>query len=50
MLTLEDICEWWEHKIMNYIKKYGQINRLMLVEACNKLFSYMPEQFMEAIP
>jgi len=50
MLTLEDTHEWWESKIMNYIKNYARINLLILVEAHNQLFSYMHERFLEAIP
>jgi hypothetical protein len=50
MLTLEDIREWWERKIINYIKNYARRNRLTLIEARAQFFSETHEWFLEAIP
>jgi hypothetical protein len=49
MLNKQEICEWWEWKIKNYIKNYTRRNNLSLVEARSWLFSEMHERFLEAI-
>jgi hypothetical protein len=50
MLTQQDIHEWWEHKIENYIRNYARRNNLSLAEARSWFFSETHEIFLEAIP
>jgi hypothetical protein len=50
MLTLQDICEWWECKTENYIKNYARRNNLSLAEARERFFSETHEIFLEVIP
>jgi hypothetical protein len=38
MITLQDICKWWEKKIENYIKNYARRNNLMLEEERSQFF------------
>jgi len=48
MLTLQDIHEWWERKIENYIRNYKRRNNLSLVEAWSRFFLETHERFLEA--
>jgi hypothetical protein len=49
MLTREDIREWRERKITNYIRNYTSKNRLTLAKARTQFFSETHERFLEAI-
>jgi hypothetical protein len=44
------IREWWERKIINYIKNYARINKLTIVKADGQFFSETHKGFLEAIP
>lgn len=32
MLSEEEICEWWNRKIENYLKNYARRNKLTLTQ------------------
>jgi Mlc titration factor MtfA (ptsG expression regulator) len=50
MISEEEIREWWERKIDNYIKNYAQKNTLSFAQAQEKFFSKPHEKFLESIP
>ena len=50
MISEEDIREWWERKIENYIKNYEQQNKLSFVQAQAKFLTKTHETFLESIP
>ena len=50
MISEEDIKEWWERKIDNYIKNYAQRNKLSFVQAQAKFLIETHEKFLESIP
>ena len=50
MISEEDIREWWERKIDNYIKNYTWRNKLSFVQAQAKFLTETHEKFLESIP
>ena len=50
MISEEEIREWWERKIDNYIKKYAQQNKLSFLQAQEKFLTKTHEKFLESIP
>ena len=50
MISEEEIKEWWERKIDNYIKNYARRNKLSLVQAQAIIFTETHEKFLESIP
>jgi DNA polymerase III delta subunit len=50
MISKEEVKEWWERKIDNYIKNYARWNKLSLAEAQAKFFTETHEKFFESIP
>lgn len=49
MLNEEEIYDWWNQKIKNYIKNYGRRNKLTLVQEKEKKFIDMHDKFLETI-
>jgi hypothetical protein len=50
MISEEDIREWWERKIDNYIKNYAWRNKLSFSQAQEKFITETHEKFLESIP
>ena len=50
MLSEEEIREWWDRKIANYIQNYARRNNLTLAQAHARFFTETHEKFLEAIP
>ena len=50
MISEEEIKEWWERKIDNYIKNYARRNKLSFVQAQAKFLTETHEKFLEGIP
>ena len=50
MISEEEIKEWWERKIDNYIKNYAQRNKLSLTQEQAKIFTETHEKILESIP
>ena len=50
MISEEEIIEWWEIKIDNYIKNYARWNKLSLVQAQANFFTETHEILLERIP
>ena len=49
MISKEEIGEWWERKIDNYIKNYAWQNKLSLAQAQAKIFTETHEKFLKGI-
>ena len=50
MIIEEEIREWWERKIDNYIKNYSRWNKLSLTQAQANIFTESHEKILESIP
>jgi hypothetical protein len=50
MLSLEEICEWWERKNNNYLNNYVRRNRFTFAEEKSHFFTKTHKKFFEAIP
>ena len=50
MISKQEIKDWWEHKIENYLKNYARRNRLTTAQAKERLFTETHEKFVESIP
>ena len=50
MLSEEEIREWWDRKIANYIQNYARRNSLTLAQARARFFTETHEKFLESIP
>ena len=50
MISEQDIKNWWEHKIMNYLQNYARRNRMTIAQAKDKFFSETHEKLMESVP
>ena len=50
MISEEEIREWWERKIDNYIKNYTRRNKLSFVQAQAKIFTETQEKILKGIP
>ena len=49
MISEEEIEEWWERNIDNYIKNYARWNKLSFAQAQAKFFTEIHEKFLESI-
>ena len=49
MPSEEEIHEWWNPKIENYIKNYARRNKFTLMKARSKLFTKTHEKFLENV-
>ena len=50
MILKEEIKDWWEHKIANYLQNYARRNKLTISQAKEKFFTEMHENFVELVP
>ena len=50
MISEEEIREWWERKIKNYIRNYARRKKLSLAQVKEIFFTQTHEQFLERIP
>ena len=50
MISEQEIKDWWEHKITNYLQNYAQRNKLTIAHAKEKLFTETHENFVELVP
>ena len=50
-MTLEqEIKNWWERKIANYLQNYTRRNRLTITRVKEKFFTETHEKFVESVP
>ena len=50
MIPEQEIKDWWECKIANYLQNYPQRNRLTVAEEKEIFFIEMHENFVELVP
>ena len=50
MISEQEIKNWWEHKIANYLQNYVRRKRLTIAQAKEKLFTKTHEKFVELVP
>lgn len=50
MLSKEEIREWWNRKVSNYIQNYTRQNNLTIAQARERFFTETQEKFLESIP
>ena len=50
MISEQEIKNWWEHKIENYIQNYTRRNRLTIAQVKEKFFTETHEKFVESVP
>ena len=50
MISDQEIKDWWEKKITNYLQNYAKRNKLTISQAKEKLFSETHENFVEFVP
>ena len=46
MILEHEIKDWWDRKIVNYLKNYARRNRLIVTEAKARFFIEMHEKFV----
>ena len=50
MISEQEIKNWWERKIENYLQNYVRRNRLTIARARDRLFTKTHEKFVESVP
>ena len=50
MISEQEIKNWWERKITNYLQNYSRRNRLTIAQAKEKFFTETHEKFVESVP
>ena len=50
MIPEQEIKDWWDHKIVNYLQTYARQNRLTVAEARARFFTETHEKFVESVP
>ena len=50
MISEQDIKDWWERKVPNYLHNYTWRNRLMTAQAKERFFTETHENFVESVP
>ena len=50
MISEQEIKDWWEHKIANYLQNYALRNKLMTAQAKERFFTDTHEKFLESVP
>ena len=50
MISEQEIKDWWERKIANYLQNYARRNRLTTAQAKERFFTETHEKFVESVP
>ena len=50
MISEQEIKNWWEHKITNYLQNYARRNRLTTAQDKERFFIETHEKFVESVP
>ena len=50
MILEQEIENWWERKIVNYLQNYAKRNRLTISQAKERLFFETHENFVKTVP
>ena len=50
MIPEQDIKDWWERKIANYLQNYARRSKLTVAEVKEIFFTETHENFVELVP
>ena len=50
MIPEQEIKDWWDRKVANYLQNYARRNRLTVMEAKAIFFTETHEKFVESVP
>ena len=50
MISEQEIKDWWERKIANYLQNYAQRKRLTTAQEKERIFTETHEKFVESVP
>ena len=50
MISEQEIKDWWERKVANYLQNYTQRNRLTTAQVKERFFIETHEKFVESVP
>ena len=50
MISEQEIKNWWNHNIANYLQNYARRNRLTISQAKEKFFTETHDKFVESVP
>ena len=50
MIPEQEIKDWWDRKVANYLQNYARQNRLTVTEARARFFTETHEKFVESVP
>ena len=50
MISEQEIKDWWECKVANYLQNYARTNRLTIAQAKEIFFIETHEKFVESMP
>ena len=50
MIPEQEIKDWWERKVANYLQNYVRTNRLTIAQAKEIFFGETHENFVESMP
>ena len=50
MISEQEIKNWWERKIANYLQNYARRNKLTTAQAKERFFTETHENFVELVP
>ena len=50
MISEQEIKDWWERKVANYLQNYMWRNRLTNSQAKERFFTETHENFVESVP
>ena len=49
MIPEQEIKDWWDRKIANYLQNYARRNRFTVAEAKARFFTETHEKFVESV-
>ena len=50
MIPEQEIKDWWERKVANYLQNSERRNRLTIAQAKERFFIEMHEKFVKSVP
>ena len=50
MISDQEIKDWWERKVANYLQNYARRNRLTIAQEKERFFTETHEKFVESMP
>ena len=50
MIPKQEIKDWWDRKVANYLQNYARQNILTVAEARARSFTETHEKFIESVP